>query len=179
MDHQTAEKVIQAIADPAQRAAVAAILVLGPRAQDVTHLRPKQIDVTHVPLSLRPTEAKKRYYRAQVRVAKNRKSLGKRINLYIPVDLRATVRPTANRLSRWLESVDPKEKVFARCGAGVLNKAIEIACLKVGTPKLTTYSFRRLFISEAIRYYKRDFVKVREVTLHFAEETLKAYYDRW
>ncbi len=94
--------------------------------------------------------------------------------------MRSAVRPIANKLSRWLNTAgtDPEEKVFARCGAAVLNKAIEIACLKVGKPKLTTYSFLRLYISEAIRFYKRDFAKVRLATLNFAEDTIRAYYDR-
>ena len=99
-----------------------------------------------------------KFYRAQVRVAKNRKALGRRVNLYVPVQMRAAVRRTANDLSRYLSSKDPEEKIFARCSASAINAALKKAGEKIGLPPTripTTYSFRSIFISEAIRFYKR------------------------
>ncbi len=80
VDHGTAERVIAAIPDATQRAALSVVTFLGPRAKDVTHLRRKQLDVDFVPLNLRKSESRKRHYRAQVRIAKNRKSLARRVN---------------------------------------------------------------------------------------------------
>jgi len=176
IDHGTAEAIIEAVENECDRNALRVTLLIGPRSKDVTHLRTHQLDIPFIPLS---KVVKKQYYRAQVRIAKNRKTLGKRVNLYVPVEMRMPVRASANKLAKFLERMTSGEKIFAGCTASRLNRGLAAACLKLGLPRVTTYSFRRLYICEAIRYEKRNFTKVRDLTLHFAEETIRAFYDRW
>lgn len=176
IDHATASKIISNVEDEADRMALSIMALLGPRAQDVRHLRVRQLDIPV--LNLRRKYAKE-HYRANVRIAKNRKCLGRRVNLYVPVEMRSPLRRTANTLGTFLRECHEDHKVFAKCTANRLNRSLRKACEKLEIGHYTTYSFRRMYICEAIRFHKRNFTKVRELTLHFAEETIRSYYDKW
>jgi len=178
VDHQTAERILDRVANETDRNALRVMMILGLRAKDVTHLRAKQLEVPTLDVNRR---FPKKFYRAEVRIAKNRKELGQRVKLYVPVEMRAPVRGSANKLSRFLEGQPGECKVFAECSTNRLNRALAAACeaLTPPLPKITTYSLRRLYISEAIRYCKRNWEKVRELTLHFSADTIKGYYDKW
>lgn len=158
------------------RGALAAMALLGPRAADVVRLRRSQLDV---PWLAATASTRGVFYRAQIRVAKNRKRLGRRVNLYVPAEWRMPLQSEGNFLHKALREYRDEDRPFASCTTTSLNRAIARACIAVGLPRCTTYSFRRLFISEIIRHCKRDFAKVRTYTLHFAEETVRAYYDSW
>lgn len=176
ISHGMAERIIRTVEDREARFALSVMALLGPRAQDVRWLRTKQLDIPRLSTRRR---FPKRFYRAQIRVAKNRKELGKRVNLYVPAEMRAPLRRTANALSKFLRRQDPEAKIFAKCTAARLNSILRAVCLDLGVPRVTTYSFRRLYVSEAIRYCNRDFSMARNLTLHFAEDTIRSYYDQW
>ena len=175
--YSCARRALAAVANETERNALRLMLVLGPRAKDLTHLRIRQLDI---PILRLGQKYKKRCYRAHIRIAKNRKSLGRRVVLNVPADMREVVREEANRLGHFLRNAarrDDDSKIFSRCSASVLNNALKRACEVAQLPRYTTYSFRRLYIAEIIRQCKRNFSRVRDHTLHFAEETIKAYYD--
>lgn len=175
--HATAEKIIDAIENPLIKNALRVMVLLGPRAKDLTWLRRRQLDIPKW-----SSRSRTKAYRARILVAKNRKHLSRRVNLTVPMAMRSVARRTGDALHRFLETVPPEEKLFATVSTPSINKAIAGACVRLGlnlTRAYTTYSFRRLFISEVIRYCKRDFGKCMQYTLHFEERTIKAYYDAW
>lgn len=177
--HRQAITIVRKIPSPLLRAILSIMALMGPRAKDITHLRPSQLDVPTLCLSRRYL---KRYYRAQVRIAKNRKSLGKRAILYVPVEWRSPLRAMGNRLSRFLAGFPAKDRntqIFRNCKTPTLNDALKKACDELKIPRVTTYSFRRLYVSEVIRLCGRNFSRVRQFTLHFSEDTIRAFYDKW
>ena len=156
-----------------ERGALTMMALIGPRAKDVSRLRQKQIDIPHV----RANREKGVFYRAEIRIAKNRKKLGRRASLWVPAEWRCPLLRDANYLHRYLHQFGAEERPFASCTTRRLNDALSVACREAGQPRMTTYSFRRLFITEVIRRCNRDFAKVRNYTLHFAEDTIRAFYD--
>lgn len=172
IDHAMARKILSHLNDETIRSAISLMALMGPRCADIRRLRRRQLDI-------QKTQKKNTFHRVQVRMAKNRKSLGRRANLYVPVEWRIPLAPEAHRLSLWLETKEPEERPFEGVTTGRANAALARACDAAGVDRVTTYSFRRIFMTEVIRLCKRDFDKVLSYTLHFSKDTVRAFYDKW
>jgi len=150
------------------RQAIALIAYTGARWADIRRLRLKQIAV------------KRNSIRIQVRISKNRRKRSLRRNLKI--------RDVAGKLGLELDpslfalvesNDDPFSRPFEKWKVDDINKHLKITCLKCGLEKLTSYSFRKFFIRNIIRYYEGDWATIINYTLHTKLDVVAAHYDAW
>ncbi len=178
IDTKTAKKIIAHIDDEPIKYAITLMGLVGPRCKDLTHIRRRQLDIKKN-TAAKSKKAHQAFHRVQVRVAKNRKQLSRRVNLYVPTEWRLPLEAEGRKVSLWLDTISDDEKPFAHISTQKANAALARACDRAGVRRVTTYSFRRIFITDIIRICKRDFTKIRQYTLHFAEDTIRSFYDKW
>jgi len=115
----------------------------------------------------------------EVRVAKNRKVLGKRAVLHVPSVWRGMFQEEAETLREFLKEHSSEKHPFSCITNHRMNEEIKVACMKIfGESKGTTYSFRRLYIYDIIELLNCDFSRVCDYTLHFEKRTIRAFYDK-
>jgi len=171
IDHADCLRIFKCIPPGRTKAHLAMIALCGARAKDVSFLRPAQISI--------PVNLTTGMIHVQVRIAKNRKRAGKRVNLVLPPNWRFGLAPLGAVARSYLANQPPDSQSFLGTPVAILNAALASACAVAKVTCITTYSLRRLFVHEMIRLCKRDFEKVQRYTLHFCPDTLRANYDKW
>ncbi len=92
-------------------------------------------------------------------------------------DVAALLGTTVPSCLQRLSEYPPGTLPFATWHANRGNTAIARACEELHLPKLTTYSFRRLYCLLVLQHFGFDPEKAKRYTLHCRAEVLAAYYD--
>ena len=171
ISHAEACAVLRRIRNPKVKNHLLLMALVGCRSRDATWIRPSQVSL--------PRDHACNPIKVMIRIAKNRKRMGKRIQLVIPPKWRLPFLEFIPQLSRFLGSHDYDSQPFLGQKVGALNTALKMACSDARVKVFTTYSLRRLYVHEIIRLTKRNFSQAREYTLHFCEETIRSHYDLW
>lgn len=143
---------------------VSAITISGARCGDVMRWQPQRAQFW-------PNA-----FRVTVCVAKNRRDPDKRVIHRVDdvVSLLGVQVPVClQRLGEYPAGTRP----FAPWHAIRVNSAIARACTELKLPRLTTYSFRRLYCRLVLKSVGYDPEKAKRLTLHCRAEVLAAYYD--
>lgn len=145
---------------PSIRQRLCFMLLTGLRNVDVNYLQPDHV------------RWQSKMLQVEVRVAKNRRSPRDRAILTLP--FHSSLWPTFSEVVR-------SQAKLCRFGetAELSIGAVDRTLRKVGA---TTYSLRRLYVRDVIEKNRRfdgsiDYGAVMQKTMHFAEDTLRAYYE--
>jgi integrase len=163
------------------KAVIGLMLLTGLRCKDAQRLRLSQVELPERARgrSRRSTFSSKKI-RVQVRVAKNRRNHKKRIILELPLAYRSQYYEVIDYLNEYLAGFEGSNTRPFTLGVSQLNLLLkQVDSRAERKRKVTSYSFRRLYIHELIAILKRDFNKVCDYTLHFEPSTVKSHYDKW
>jgi hypothetical protein len=120
-----------------------------------------------------------RSIRVEVRVTKGRRARKKRRILrlkcidFFGMKLPLYVRKPLRHLDEDAKVLDPT------ITTGVINRQLKKACTQMGwSTRLTSYSFRHMYIKDVLEYVEYDYTKALRYTLHCGEDILAAHYDK-
>jgi site-specific recombinase XerD len=162
---EVAEKIISSLSRRT-KAIVYLMFVTGARAADLIRLRGSQIKVTESRVVL------------EFRIMKHRRRRG--LRTFFASDAKMIMQPPSDVL-RFFKEISCERSLMAfRPFAGMTASTINNSIRAVAQPesKISTYSFRKLFINLVLAKNKGDLSKVAHYTKHFRTSTLEAYYQR-
>ena len=143
---------------------VAAIITTGARCRDVMRWYPKRVSFC------------RNSFIVDVHVTKNRREPDKRVVHRIN-DVKAMLGFSVPPILLTLARYPPMSLPFGAWHATRVNQALSAACKGLGMPRVTTYSFRRLYCQRVLAHFDHDSNLAKRFTLHCRAEVLAAFYD--
>lgn len=146
--------------------ALMAMRYTGARLEDIRRWRRKQ------------TLLRRSTARVQVRVTKGRRARKKRRILRL--NCREIFgRPLPKSFISPLQKLKENDYVLERTvTVNSINRRLRTICLAQKIPRLTTYSFRHLFVKDILTFVKYDYYEALKYTLHCGADILAAHYDK-
>jgi hypothetical protein len=143
---------------------VAGIVTTGARCADVMRWMPGRV------------EFGKNHFVVDVHVTKNRRDPDKRVVHRMP-DVRKMLGFPVPEVLLDVRRYPPFHRPFAGWHATRVNQALVAACKALDLPRVTTYSFRRLYCQRVLEFFDFDSCLAKRYTLHCRAEVLAAFYD--
>jgi len=135
------------------RQAIAAIAFTGCRLADARRWRRKQVFFGT------------RALKVEVHLSKNRRRRSKRRTIRI-MDCEELLGLTMDPSLPGLQYGDADERPLSGVTVGMVNTQLSRTCAILHLPRYTTYSFRKFFIQQVIKWFEYDWSQIVNLTLH-------------
>ena len=146
------------------RLAVMMIGVCGLRLADLRRLRRSQIAILVDEIRIR------------VKISKGRRSASKAKTLRIR-NFRSIFHFAVPEQLKSLMSGPPDDRPFGDVSIADMNKALVSASLWCDERPATSYSFRKIYMTTILSYFKWDLEAAKELSMHVSTDSLSGYYD--